>query len=312
MLISVVLSFKNEAANIPNLVYRTSTTLQGITDTNYELIFVNDASTDNSLTLLLELQEHFPITIINMSRNFGVTPCVLAGMAQSKGDLVVYLDSDLQDPPELIPLLLKRYLEGAEVVHTTRSSRDGETWLKLFLTKYAYRIINAFSEINLPLNTGDYKLLSRRVVNEILQLKEYDPYMRGLSVWVGFSQAFVQYNRSPRHSGFTKMPLFGKGPLKEFIRGLTSYSAFPLYLSFLLGMIVTLISAFVIAWALITKLLGLAPPGVSSLLIAISFFSGVILITNGIMGLYISKMYYELKSRPKYIIKDILNKKTLN
>jgi len=288
MLISVIFSFKNEASNIPELVSRTSTAIQKIADANYELIFVNDASTDNSLSLLHELQKQYPIIVINMSRNFGVTPCVLAGMAQSSGDVVVYLDCDLQDPPELITDLIQQLKEGAEVVHASRTSRDGETWLKLFLTKQAYRLINAFSDIDLPLNTGDYKLLSRRVVNEILQLKEYDPYMRGLSVWVGFKQAFVHYKRNARYSGSTKMPLFSKGPLKEFLRGLTSYSAVPLYMSFGLGMLVTLISF---------------------LLIAVSFFSGVILVTNGIIGLYISKMYYELKARPRFIIKNIENYK---
>jgi len=309
MLISVVFSFKNEASNLLELVSRTSAAIEKIPDSNYELIFVNDSSTDNSLPLLQELQKNYPIIIINMARNFGVTPCVLAGMAQSSGDAVVYLDCDLQDPPELINDLVQQFKVGAEVVHTTRTSRDGETWFKLLLTKQAYRIINAFSDINLPLNTGDYKLLSRRVVNEILQLKEYDPYMRGLSVWVGFKQAFVHYKRDPRFSGSTKMPLFGKGPLKEFLRGLTSYSAAPLYMSFILGMLVTLISVLVIAWALVTKFLGIATPGVSGVLIAVSFFSGIILITNGIIGLYISKMYYELKARPRYIIRDIQNYK---
>jgi len=309
MLISVIFSFKDEASNIPELVSRTSTAIQKIADANYELIFVNDASTDNSLSLLHELQKQYPIIIINMSRNFGVTPCVLAGMAQSSGDVVVYLDCDLQDPPELITDLIQQFKEGAEVVHASRTSRDGETWLKLFLTKQAYRLINAFSDIDLPLNTGDYKLLSRRVVNEILQLKEYDPYMRGLSVWVGFKQAFVHYKRDARYSGSTKMPLFSKGPLKEFLRGLTSYSAVPLYMSFVLGMLVTLISFLLILWALITKFLGIATPGISGLLIAVSFFSGVILVTNGIIGVYISKMYYELKARPRYIIKNIENYK---
>lgn len=309
MLISVIFSFKNEASNIPELVSRTSAVIHKIADANYELIFVNDASTDNSLSLLHELQKQYPIIIINMSRNFGVTPCVLAGMAQSSGDVVVYLDCDLQDPPELITDLIQQFKEGAEVVHASRTSRDGETWLKLFLTKQAYRLINAFSDIDLPLNTGDYKLLSRRVVNEILQLKEYDPYMRGLSVWVGFKQAFVHYKRDARYAGSTKMPLFGKGPFKEFLRGLTSYSAVPLYMSFVLGMLVTLISFLLILWALVTKFLGIATPGVSGLLIAVSLFSGVILVTNGIIGLYISKMYYELKARPRYIIKNIENYK---
>lgn len=289
------------------MVSRTFASIKKIKGANCELIFVNDASTDDSLSLLLDLQKIYPIIIINMSRNFGVAPCVLAGMAHSNGDVVIYLDSDLQDPPELIPELFSKYEGGAEVVHTTRIKREGETRLKLLITKAAYLIINIFSDINLPINTGDYKLLSRRVVNEILQLKEYDPYMRGLSVWVGFQQAFVHYTRAPRFSGNSKFSLFGNGlgPVKEFLRGLTSYSAVPLYASLIFGLIVVFISALLIAWALFTKLIGTSTPGVSGILVAVSFFSGVILMTNGIIGLYISKMYYELKGRPRYIIRDI-------
>jgi len=305
MKISVVFSFRNESSNLKELVTRTVGSLKNINDASFELIFVNDDSTDNSEEILLELQKEFPIIIINMSRRFGVTPCVIAGLSQSSGDVAIYLDSDLQDPPELIPELISKYQLGYDVVHTTRTSRDGETWIKLILTKIAYRIINRFSDINLPTNTGDYKLLSRRVINEILNLKEYDPYMRGLSIWVGFKQYFVYYKREARFAGEAKFSLFSKGPISEFFRGLTSYSAIPLYISLVMGLFVTFISFLVIIWALICKYLGISYPGSTGVLVAVSFFSGVILTTNGIMGLYISKMYYELKGRPRYIIKNI-------
>jgi dolichol-phosphate mannosyltransferase len=305
MKISVVFSFRNECSNLKELVTRTVGALRNINDSCFELIFVNDDSTDNSEEILLELQKKFPIIIINMSRRFGVTPCVIAGLSQSSGDVAIYLDSDLQDPPELIPELISKYQLGYDVVHTTRISRDGEKWIKLFLTKIAYHIINRFSDINLPTNTGDYKLLSRRVINEILNLKEYDPYMRGLSIWVGFKQYFFYYKREARFAGEAKFSLLSKGPISEFFRGLTSYSAIPLYISFVMGIFVTFISFLVIIWALICKYLGISYPGSTGVLVAVSFFSGVILTTNGIMGLYISKMYYELKGRPRYIIKNI-------
>jgi len=308
MLISFVFSFRNEESNLVELVRRVSDATKKIVDIDYEMIFVNDASTDSSLSLLLEMQKTFPITIINMSRRFGVTPCVLAGFEYAKGDAVIYMDSDLQDPPELIGELIEKFRQGAHVVHTTRTEREGEGFVKLLITKFAYRIINRFSEIRLPENTGDFKLLSAQVVQRILNLKEYDPYMRGLSVWVGFKQVYVNYKREPRWSGQTKFPLFSKGPVSEFLRGITAYSAAPLYAALLIGVISLIIAIVLFIYALITKLFQLSTPGASGILIAVAFFSGIILITNGVIGIYIARIYYEVKGRPKYIIEDIIRK----
>jgi len=216
------------------------------------------------------------------------------------------MDADLQDPPELVPEMVKRFRSGAEVVHTTRTHRDGEGAVKMWATKMAYRFINYFSDIHLPENSGDFKLLSAKVVKEILNLKEYDPYMRGLSVWVGYRQDFVMYRREPRFGGVTKFPLLSKGPIKEFIRGLTAYSAVPLYISFFLGLLTSIFAAGLIVYAIITKVLGVAAPGASSVLIAVAFFSGFILMTNGVIGLYIARIYYEVKGRPRYIVKNIV------
>lgn len=307
MKLSIIFSFRNEDLNIPELVQRTVGALNKIPDCDYELIFVNDSSTDNSLNLLMELKRDYPITIINMSRRFGVTPCVLAGFSQSSGEAVVYLDSDLQDPPELIPALYEKFLEGFEVVHTRRVERLGESRLKMELTKLAYKVINYFSDIDLPINVGDYKLLSRRVVDQINSLEEYDPYMRGLSIWVGFKQYFYDYVREPRFAGEAKMPLIGKGPVKEFLRGLTAYSAGPLYASIIIGLMTTIVSVLLGAYAVVTKIFGYSPAGVSGILLAVCFFSGVTLFSNGLMGLYISRIYYETKKRPKYIIESIIN-----
>jgi len=308
MLISFVFSFRNEETNLVELIRRVSDATKKLVDLDYEMIFVNDASTDNSLNLLLEMQKTFPIKIINMSRRFGVTPCVLAGLEYAKGSAVIYMDSDLQDPPELIGEMIKEFKDGAHVVHTTRTYRDGEGYLKLLLTKYAYRIINRFAEISLPENTGDFKLLSAQVVKRILSLKEYDPYMRGLSVWVGFKQVYIYYKREPRWSGQTKFPLFSKGPISEFLRGITTYSAAPLYAALLIGLMALILAFILLTYALITKLFNLSAPGASGILISISFFSGIILITNGVIGIYIAKIYYEVKGRPKYIIEDIFEK----
>ena len=188
-LLSIVFSFKNEEKNLQELIERTAKSLADLNNWKYELIFVNDFSTDKSEEILLKLQSQYPITIINMSRNFGVGPCVLAGFKYSKGDAIIYIDSDLQDPPEIIKELVKEHEKGADVVHTVRTKRLGESKIKMFLTVVAYKIINYFSDIPLHVNAGDFKLISRRALDKILELKEFRPYIRGLSVWVGFKQA---------------------------------------------------------------------------------------------------------------------------
>ena len=187
------------------------------------MIFVNDQSTDDSVAVLSKLQTNFPITLINMTRNFGTAPCVLAGMEEATGDAVVYMDSDLQDPPELVVDMFRLFLDGADVVHTKRRSRQGEGFLKLCITGIAYKIINFVSEIEIPINSGDFKLLSRATVQDVLMLTEDDPFMRGLSVWVGRKQEFVHYDRNPRNAGDTKFPLLSKNPVSEFVRGVTSF-----------------------------------------------------------------------------------------
>lgn len=306
ILISFVFSFCNEEENIPELVKRVDAVVASIEYTKYEMIFVNDDSTDGSLELLLKLQANYPIVVINMSRRFGVTPCVLAGFSQAQGDAVIYMDTDLQDPPEIVPQMVEFFRNGAEVVHTTRTHRDGENVFKMWITKKAYKLINYFSDIQLPENTGDFKLLSKKVVQEILNLSEYDPYMRGLSVWVGYKQEFIFYRRNARFKGKTKFPLFSKPPVREFLRGLTAFSAAPLYISFFLGLITNLFAVILVFYAIISKLLGVSAVGTSGVLIAVAFFSGIVLMTNGIMGLYIAKIYDEVKKRPKYIIKNII------
>ena len=164
-----------------------------------------------------------------MSRNFGVDPCVLAGFRDAKGDAIVYLHTDLQDPPELIPELIKKHEEGFDVVHTVRTKRHGESKFRMMVTKIAYRIINILSDINLPIEAGDYKLISRKALDKILNQKEFRPYVRGLSVWVGFKQTFCKYERQARGAGESKMPLLSAGPAGDFINGVTSYSLKPLY-----------------------------------------------------------------------------------
>ena len=304
-LISFVFSFKNEENNLEELIKRVDSSVKKLKNYNYELIFVNDDSDDNSAQILENLQKTFPITLINMSRTFGVGPCVLAGFNHAKGDCVVYMDSDLQDPPELLDKLINKYENGADVVHTVRTERLGETKFKLLLTKIAYKVINFLSDINLPSEAGDFKLISKKALSKILDQKESRPYIRGLSVWVGFKQAYVEYVRKPRHEGKTKFPLFSAGPISQFINGVTAYSLKPLYFGIILGMISIVFSILLIFYAFYMKFTNLAVPGTAGIIITISFFSGIILLTIGITGLYIARIFEEVRGRDAYVIKNI-------
>lgn len=304
-LLSVVFSFRNEEGNIKELVNRINISLEKLTNWNYELIFVNDNSTDNSESILLELQKKYPIRIINMSRNFGVDPCVLAGFRNAKGDAIVYLHTDLQDPPEIIPDLIKKHEEGFDVVHTIRTKRKGESKFRMLVTRIAYLLINILSDINLPIEAGDYKLISRKALDKILNQREFRPYVRGLSVWVGFKQTFYKYERQARGSGKSKMPLLSEGPVTDFVNGITSYSLKPLYIGIFFGFLSIIISVLLIIYALYLKFNNLAVPGSTSIIIAISFFSGILLFTLGVIGIYLARIFEQTKGRDQYVIKEI-------
>ena len=303
--ISFVFSFKNEEKNLEELIKRIHESVNKLKNYKYELIFVNDASTDNSEKTLEKLQKSFPITLINMSRTFGVGPCVLAGFKHASGDCIVYMDSDLQDPPEILKQLIGEYENGADVVHTIRTDRLGESKFKLLITKVAYKIINFLSDIKLPVEAGDFKLISRKALTKILEQKEFRPYIRGLSVWVGFKQAHVNYVRDARFSGDTKFPLLSAGPVTQFISGVTAYSLKPLYFGILLGIVSILFSIILIFYALYMKFTNIAVPGTAGIIITISFFAGIILLTLGIIGIYLARIFEEVRGRDSYVIKDI-------
>jgi polyisoprenyl-phosphate glycosyltransferase len=289
-IVSVVLSFRNEADNIPLLISRLDAMFAGV-DVPYELVFVNDDSTDASLAILQrERERNTRVTILNMSRRFGVAECVLAGMAAATGDAVVYMDADLQDPPEVIPLLIERWRHGADVVHTVRTRRRGEHPLKVLATRLAYRVIQFGAAIALPVDAGDFKLLSRAAVAHLLQVRESDPYLRGLVVWLGFNQTFVPYERDARHAGRTHFPFFSKNPWKTFVIGMTSFSFLPIYLCFVLagaGLVGSVLA-----------LLASAP-----MLAILTFFWATTLGALGGVGLYIIRIYKDVRGRPPYILK---------
>ncbi len=313
--LSVVLSFYNEENNIPELLRRLRATLQGErqkgTIRSYELVFVNDASVDGSEALLMrEAAQEGDIRLVNMSRNFGVSACVMAGFAHGSGDLVVYMDSDLQDPPELIAEMLAAWHKAgdADVVNTVRLSRAGESRAKLAITRLGYSILRGVMNINFISDAGDFKLLSRRVVNHILDMKESLPFVRGVVYFVGFKQVSIHYHREARFAGDSKFMVIGPRVIHNFLfSALISFSSAPLVLSILLGAVAAVIALAVIIYALIQYVvLDHVTSGWTSTLVAILFMGACQLITTGINGLYINSIFVETKGRPRYIVRSMV------
>lgn len=307
-LISIILSFRNEADLIPEMIRRLQASLDSAS-VNHEIIYVNDDSTDNSLEVLKSFTtQDERIKVINMSRRFGVYECMLAGMKYAQGDAVVYLDADLQDPPEVIPALIAKWREGADVVYTVREKREGESFIKLFLTRIAYTIINAVSEITLPVEAGDFRLLSRRVVNILLQFNESNPYMRGLITWVGFKQERVYYTRHKRAAGISNFPIFRSvGPIAVFTYGFTSFSSIPLVFFLVLGLTITGASA--IAFLLLFVLQIVRQPINSNVWLADALFftSGIQIMGIGTLGIYLARVFKDVRRRPHYIVGNTIN-----
>jgi glycosyltransferase involved in cell wall biosynthesis len=305
-LVSVVLSFRNEAETIPTLISRLAAVF-ATQPVEYELLFVNDASTDDSLSVLLAEREHNPrVKILNMSRRFGVAEGVLAGMAFAGGAAVIYMDADLQDPPEVIPQLLERWRNGADIVHTIRTRRHGESTVKVTMTRLAYRVIGAGSTIELPVDGGDFKLLTRRAVNHLLRLPESDPYLRGLAVWLGLNQAFVPYERAPRHAGHSHFPFFSRNPWKTFVTGMTSFSFLPIYACVALGGIGLIASAIALVVALALGIGGRPAATSLALIAALTFFWATTVGAIGIVGVYIARIYKDVRGRPAYVVQSAI------
>lgn len=311
-MLSVVFSFRNEEEVLPELIRRTRAVLDGEcekgTIQQYELIFVNDDSTDQSKQILLDhTNGHDDIKIINMSRNFGVAPCVLAGMQYTRGDAVVYMDADLQDPPETISELIKAWQgpDGVDVVHTVRLSRAGESWFKLWVTRLGYRILRKFATIDLQIEAGDFKLLSRRAIDQLIGLKEKNAYIRGMVNWIGFGQTTIRYHREARYAGRTKFPTLCMPVVRHFLdSALISFSDVPLKLATLMGFIVSFGAFAYILWIILEKLRGHNIPGWSAIMVTMLMLGGVQQFSIGFLGLYIKSIYLETKRRPNYIIES--------
>ena len=311
-LVSVVFSFRNEEENIAELVTRTVAALDK-SNVRHELIFVNDCSDDRSGEILDGYaRQDRTIKIINMARRCGISPCALAGFAHSSGDAVIYMDADLQDPPELIPELIEEWRKGSDVVNTTRLVRLGETRTKMFMTKLGYRLIGMLSDTDIPMNTGDFKLLSRRVVNELLKLNEYDPFLRGLVRWVGFKQTQIFYDRQPRHAGLSHFQWRSRNSAKAMVAGITSFSSYPLYISFIVGLFVSLGAFVYLAAIIVTRLIwSMHLPGWPSEMVTVLFLGGLNLLSTGVLSIYVARISREVKRRPNWIVESVVNLDTI-
>lgn len=303
MEISAVIPIYNEEGNIPQMYKRMSDVLSQISS-EYEIIFVNDYSKDSSISMIKELaKEDSHVRYISFSRNFGHQVAVSAGLDYSKGKAVAIIDGDLQDPPELIKEMYEKYMEGYKVVYAKRSSRKGVSIFKKIAYKSFYRILDKLTDIKIPLDTGDFRLIDRVIIKHLQDMPERNKFIRGQIAWIGYKQTFVEYDRDPRFSGETGYP-FSK-LLKLAIDGITGFSSKPLKFASSMGIIVSIFSFLVIIYALISQFVYNSPlRGWTSLIISVSFIGGVQLITIGIIGEYISRMSTDIKKRPLYIVEE--------
>ncbi|HEY5585389.1 MAG TPA: glycosyltransferase family 2 protein [Ruminiclostridium sp.] len=273
---------------------------------NVEYIFINDGSKDNTYFKLSEIaKNNSGVRVINFARNFGHQIAITAGMDYAKGDAVVIIDADLQDPPEVIPEMVEKWKEGYEVVFGKRSQREGESFFKKFTAKMYYRFLDSMTDVNLPVDVGDFRLIDRKVCNAMKCLPERSRYVRGLVSWVGFKQTSVEYKREKRFAGETKYPL--KKMIKLAGDGIFSFSYKPLKLATFAGMLVSVISFIYLIVVLIQKFIknDVASGWASSMAVSL-FFNGVMLIVIGIMGEYVGRIYEEVKARPLYIVGELV------
>ncbi|SHK57226.1 glycosyltransferase family 2 protein [Fibrobacter sp. UWEL] len=299
MLLSVIIPVFNEE----EIVEKTYNVLEEVLkDVEHELIFVNDGSKDRTREIVeSKLPSNPNNKIVNFSRNFGHQAAFSAGLDHAIGDAVVIIDGDLQDPPELIHEMLEKWREGYQVVYAQRNKRAGETIFKKFTAFAFYRIIGKLTSIDIPPDTGDYRLMDRCVVDQLKNLPERSRFLRGLVCWVGFKKIGVKYDRAERTAGTSKYPL--KKMIRLALDGITGFSSSPLKISFYMGIFATIVGFGVFVWSIVEKIVNPATtvPGWASLMTAIVFFSGVQLMTIGILGEYIGRIYDEVKQRPLYI-----------
>ena len=305
--ISVVVPVYNEENNIRQFLQRTEPVLQRLS-ISYEIIFALDPSSDGTERIISdEITRNERIKLITFSRRFGQPAATMAGILNCTGEACVVIDVDLQDQPELIESLFSKLNEGYDVVYAMRRSRRGETILKRSISFMGYALINKMSDIDIPRNTGDFRIMSRRVIEELRRLNETHGFLRGLVAYVGFKQTFIEYDRDERYFGSGNYSRW-TGSLKIGLNGLISFSARPLFMMSILGFVLAGFSFLLGGWYVFQKIIGIdLTPGLSTTILVVSFFSGVQLLGLGLIGEYIGRIYDEVKRRPMYIVDRLIN-----
>ncbi|MEM7119403.1 MAG: glycosyltransferase family 2 protein [Chloroflexota bacterium] len=301
--ISIIAPVYNEEEVLEELHQRVRNVMQQMGET-WELILVNDGSRDHSAEMIAKLNgkdDH--VKGVSLSRNFGFQVAATAGLDHAQGQAVILTDADLQDPPEIYPEMIAKWREGYDVVYGVRKSREGETWFKLITAKLFYRLIFRITNINIPLDTGDFRLMDRRVVDSIRRMPEKNRFLRGMVPWVGFRQTGVEFERAPRYAGQAKFTSVRK-MLPFAIDAITSFSYFPLQMATYLGFGCAALSGLAIILVVLLRLFGTAQPllGQATTLVSVLFLGGVQLISLGIIGEYLGRIYDEVKKRPLYLI----------
>jgi glycosyltransferase involved in cell wall biosynthesis len=300
---SIIAPIYNEEDSLPELYKRVSEVMDR-THEPWELILVNDGSRDKSPEIIRELAARDRrVRPVMFARNFGHQIAVTAGLDYSRGDAVVIIDADLQDPPEVILDLIEKWQEGYEVVYAVRAEREGETWFKKITASTFYRLIYRITDVKIPLDTGDFRLLDRKVVDVMNKMREHHRFLRGMASWVGFRQIGVSYKRAARYAGVTKYPF--RKMLKLALNAITSFSYFPLQLATYIGFLSAGLA--IVAIPVVIILRAINPEmffGQASTLIAVLFLGGVQLISLGILGEYLGRVYDEVKGRPLYVVSE--------
>ncbi len=275
-------------------------------DLPWELVVVDDGSKDATPQILADLaREDERIKVVTLSRNFGHQTAITAGLDHAAGDVVVMIDSDLQDPPELIPTMVEHWRAGSDVVYATRTDRSGESAFKLRTARWFYRIMSRVSDVPLAENSGDFRLLDRRALDALLAMRERNRYLRGMTSWVGFTQTSVPYHRDARHAGETKYPI--RKMLRFALDAITSFSRAPLQIATVAGFLFAALAFLAIPIAIVFRIFGAFVPGVTTTVVAVLLLGGIQLMAIGMIGEYVGRIYDEVKRRPLYVVRDRAN-----
>jgi polyisoprenyl-phosphate glycosyltransferase len=302
-LLSVVAPVYNEEALVEEFYARVCSALEGLP---FELVLVDDGSSDSTAKKLHRIAaEDGRVQVIFLSRNFGHQTALTAGLDHAQGDAVVMLDADLQDPPELIPRMLDHWRAGCDVVYAVREEREGESWFKLTTARWFYRLFDKLAQVDLQHNSGDFRLLNRRALDALLSMRERNRFLRGMTVWVGYTQTAVPYRRDPRYAGTTKYTV--PKMLRFSLDAISSFSHRPLQLATLLGFLISTLAFVAIPVVVVLRILGSYLPGFGSITIAVLLLGGIQLIAIGIIGEYVGRIYDEVKDRPLYLVRSRLN-----